>query len=314
MVYSNLTRKYIKALDKNVGFFQALASKTRLKIISLIQNQEMSIKEISMHLNISSAIVTKHINILEKADIVESYSKPGIRGLLKLCTLKTDEVLVILNNNLENAHKKFIEINIPIGSYSNFCINPPCGLASKDKLIGILDDPRYFSSPDRLHTSIIWFTSGYIEYPIPTYDIDFQNLEEIEISLEICSEAPGYNNSFKSDIYFYLNDMELGKWTSPGDFGDKKGIFTPAWWELGSEYGLFKTLRINNTGVYLDGIKLNTICLNDIISKNKDKMFLKINVPDNTEYPGGINIFGKNFGNFNQDIKIKCYYSSTSEG
>lgn len=38
----NLEKIYIKALDKNLSFFQALASETRLKITSLIQNKEMS--------------------------------------------------------------------------------------------------------------------------------------------------------------------------------------------------------------------------------------------------------------------------------
>ncbi len=309
---NSLNRKLIKASEKNVEFFQALASDTRLKIISLIQNQEMSIKDISSQLNISSAIVTKHINTLEKADIVESYSKPGVRGLLKLCKLKTNEVLVILNNNLEDI-KEFTDIDIPIGSYSNFKVFPPCGLASKNNLIGILDDSRYFTSPSRLNASIIWFTSGYIEYPIPTYDINFSRLEEIEISLEICSEFPGYNNSFKSDIYFYLNNIVLGKWTSPGDFGDKKGVFTPSWWELGTEYGLMKTIKINEKGVYLDGIKLSDTSLSDILNSSIDNIIFKIEVPKDSEHPGGINIFGNNFGNFNQDIKIRCYYSKKSK-
>ena len=51
-------KKYIKALNKNLPFFQALASDTRLKIISLLQNKEMSIKELSSALNISSAVVS----------------------------------------------------------------------------------------------------------------------------------------------------------------------------------------------------------------------------------------------------------------
>ena len=156
--------------------------------------------------------------------------------------------------------------------------------------------------------SIIWFTCGYIEYPIPTYDINFSNLDEIEISLEVCSEFPGYNNSFKSDIYFYLNDMLLGKWTSPGDFGDRKGVFTPSWWDLGSEYGLLKTIKINGNGVYLDGIVLSDTPLSEFFKEDIDNLTFKIECPVDTPNPGGINIFGKNFGNFDQNIKIKCLY------
>lgn len=302
-------KKYIKALNKNLPFFQALASDTRLKIISLLQNKEMSIKELSSALNISSAVVTKHINILEEVDIIESYSQPGVRGLLKLCKIKTNEVQIILNNNYEEINKNFIEIDIPIGAYSSFKISPPCGLSLKDKLFGVLDDPRYFAAPNRIDLSLIWFTSGYLEYPIPTYDINFNNLVEMEISLEICSEFPGYNNSFKSDIYFYLNNIPLGKWISPGDFGDRKGVFTPNWWNLGSEYGLLKTIKINNTGVYLDGIKLSSTPLSEFLKEDNDALLFKIECPADTHNLGGINIFGKNFGNFDQNIKVKCHYN-----
>lgn len=308
MYNKNLDKIYIKALDKNLSFFQALASETRLKIISLIQNKEMSIKDLSAALNMSSAMIAKHINQLEDVGIVESYSQPGVRGLLKLCRIKTSEVQVILNNNYEENKNNFTEIDVPIGSYSSFKISAPCGLASKDKLFGILDDPRYFASPNRNEISIIWFTSGFLEYSIPIYDIDFSNLEEIEISLEICSEFPGYNNSFKSDIYFYLNDMSLGKWTSPGDFGDRKGVFTPSWWDLGTEYGLLKMIKINSNGVYLDGIQLSNTPLKDFLSEDLYSLSFKIECPIDTQYPGGINIFGENFGNFNQNIKVKCYY------
>lgn len=308
MYNKNLDKIYIKAIDKNLSFFQALASETRLKIISLIQNKEMSIKDLSAALNMSSAMIAKHINQLEEVGIVESYSQPGVRGLLKLCRIKTSEVQVILNNNYEENKNNFTEIDVPIGSYSSFKISAPCGLASKDKLFGILDDPRYFASPNRSDISLIWFTSGYLEYSIPIYDIDFSNLEEIEISLEICSEFPGYNNSFKSDIYFYLNNISLGKWTSPGDFGDRKGVFTPSWWDLGTEYGLLKMIKINSNGVFLDGIQLSNSPLQDFLSEDLYSLSFKIECPTDTQYPGGINIFGENFGNFNQNIKIKCYY------
>lgn len=308
MSNKNSEKIYIKALDKNLSFFQALASETRLKIISLIQNKEMSIKDLSAALNMSSAVITKHINQLEEVGIVESYTQPGVRGLLKLCRIKTSEVQVILNNNYEENPTKFTEIDVPIGSYSSFKIYAPCGLASKNKLFGILDDPRYFASPNRMDVSLIWFTSGYLEYSIPIYDIDLVNLDEVEISLEICSEFPGYNNSFKSDIYFYLNDIALGRWTSPGDFGDRKGVFTPSWWDLGTEYGLLKIIKINNDGVYLDGIKLSDSTLKDYLNEEMDCITFKIECPKDTQYPGGINIFGENFGNFNQNIKVKCYY------
>lgn len=305
-----LAKKYVKASEENLEIFQSLASKTRLQILSLLREKEMSIKDMGDTLALSSSVITKHIKILEAADIVEAYSESGIHGLKKMCKIKTSELQVILNNNYEEEQAKVTEIDIPIGSYTNFEVKPPCGLASKEQLLGILDDPRYFVAPERMTSAIIWFTSGYLEYSIPIYEINFDQLDELEISLEICSEYPGYNNSFKSDIYFSLNGIKLGKWRSPGDFGDKKGQYTPKWWTLGSEYGLLKMIRINQNGAFLDGVQLSNIPLSEFISSASTQLLFRIECPEETENPGGLNLFGKNFGNFNQDIKVTCFYKT----
>ena len=80
-----------------------------------------------------------------------------------------------------------------------------------------MDDPRYFSSPERFNAGIIWFTSGYVEYRFPNQLHSDETAKEIQISMELCSEAPGVLENYPSDIYFYVNDIELGCWTSPGN-------------------------------------------------------------------------------------------------
>ncbi|MEI3204121.1 MAG: hypothetical protein V8S73_05705 [Lachnospiraceae bacterium] len=37
--------------------------------------------------------------------------------------------------------------------------------------------------------------------------------------MEICSEAPGYKEDWKSDLTLWVNDVEVGTWTCPGDLG-----------------------------------------------------------------------------------------------
>ncbi len=46
------------------------------------------------------------------------------------------------------------------------------------------------------------------------------------VSAELGSETPGFNNVWPSDISFFINDVYVGFWTSPGDFGDVKGSLT----------------------------------------------------------------------------------------
>ncbi|CAM4085255.1 ArsR/SmtB family transcription factor [Lederbergia lenta] len=299
---------YLKVNDSHLDFFQALASKTRLQIINLLLDKNRSISELSGLLDLSSAVVTKHVNILENVGIITSISEKGIRGRLKICQLNKEEVVLIFNSNKEKTSRKFIEKNIPIGSYYDFKISAPCGITSNEKILGYVDNPNLFYFPEREKISLLWFTSGYISYNLPIYDINFNNIKSVEISCELCSEYAGYNNNFKSDIEFYLDDILLTTWTSPGDFGDRKGKLTPKWWELGTEYGILKTIKVDNNGTFLDGVKVNNLTLEELLKDKKGAISFKISSPDTTIHPGGVNLFGKDFGDYNQDINVKFFY------
>ncbi|MEI0736074.1 hypothetical protein VQ056_04475 [Paenibacillus sp. JTLBN-2024] len=90
--------------------------------------------------------------------------------------------------------------------------------------------------------------------------VESKLLTDIRISLEICSEAPGYDENWPSDILFSVGGVEVCKWTSPGDFGSVRGKLTPLWWDQGStQHGLLKTLWINADGTFMDGVRLSRV-------------------------------------------------------
>lgn len=80
------------ACTDNLAFFEALSSETRLRILHLVANNPMNIKEIAGNLKISSAIVTRHVSLLENAGIILCVQEPGIRGLQRICHLKIKAV------------------------------------------------------------------------------------------------------------------------------------------------------------------------------------------------------------------------------
>lgn len=303
----------IDTSEKWLPIYEALASDVRLKIINMLSDTPMNVKEIAQALNLSSAIVTMHVNKLEKAGIIQSERTRSKGGVQKLCKLSLTS-LEITFPSAENASRKFHEFMVPVGQYTDFYATPTCGLATTEKVIGYFDDPRYFLDPERVNAKILWLTQGYVEYKIPNYLLTSQSPEELEISLELGSEAPGINENWPSDISFFINDVSLGHWTSPGDFGKTKGIYTPAWWKTDvNQYGMLKVLRINNLGTFIDGQKLSQITLNDIDICKKLWSF-KVAVPDNAEHVGGMTIYGKGFGNYNQDIIFKLFYEEETKG
>ena len=92
----------------------------------------------------------------------------------------------------------------------------------------MLDDPRSFYEPEHVHAQLIWFGGeGSIEYAFPNnlpYGVVPRSLE---LSMEICSEAPGFNPAWPSDISLVVNDVDGGTWTSSGDFGGQPGLLNP---------------------------------------------------------------------------------------
>lgn len=167
-------------------------------------------------------------------------------------------------------------------------------MATSSFVIGELDDVRYFDHPDRFNADIMWFTKGYVEYVIPNLIPRNQKITQLSLSAEISSEAPGIDNNWPSDISFYINDTLVGTWTSPGDYGDVRGMFTPEWWPQNwNQYGLLKLLVINHKGTFIDGLKISDITTSELNLDYTSTIRFRIAVEENSAHVGGLTIFGK---------------------
>jgi predicted transcriptional regulator len=236
----------------------------------------------------------------------------GKAGAQKKCVLNVEKLEVIFPSR-ERVPKKYYETEVSVGHYTDIQAEPTCGLATTETIIGEFDEPRYFFHPNRTNAKILWFGKGYVDYKLPNFLLKSQKPNELEISLEISSEAPFTNSNWPSDIYFYLNGIELGKWTSPGDFGDSRGKFTPDWWPSEvNQYGLLKRLRICEDGTYMDGIKISAVTIHDVKIRDKQWAF-RIAVHEESENVGGMTVFGTGFGNYNQDILFRLYYEENTD-
>lgn len=208
--------------EHSLPVYEALASKVRLQVIRLLSGKPMNVRELAQAVGLSSAIMTMHIKKLEKAGIVRTEMLPGRGGVQKKCFINIDNIEVVFPSRQIPA-RACHRSEVSVGHYTDFRVEPTCGLATPDHMIGAFDDPRYFLDPERVHAKILWFGKGFVEYKVPNFLLPSQQAEELEISMEIASEAPNTNNHWPSDITFFLNGTVLGTWTSPGDFGDSPG-------------------------------------------------------------------------------------------
>lgn len=300
---------HITSLDDGLELFKALGSDIRIQILKiLLENNQMSMNQLANELNISNGALTGHIKKLEECGLISTSNDSSGHGNQKLCSLIQDRILVEIEKpiDLNNVYNT----SIKVGQFSSHNVWPTCGMATSSFVIGELDDVRYFDHPDRFNADIMWFTKGYVEYVIPNLIPRNQKITQLSLSAEISSEAPGIDNNWPSDISFYINDTLVGTWTSPGDYGDVRGMFTPEWWPQNwNQYGLLKLLVINHKGTFIDGLKISDITTSELKLDYTSTIRFRIAVEENSAHVGGLTIFGKGFGNYDQDIVVSINYA-----
>jgi predicted transcriptional regulator len=288
---------------ENLLFFEALASPVRLSILQILAEKSCNFQELAKQLHLSHVMVANHIRKLEEASLVRIEEKPALRGRQKLCHLTWTDCWLMLKK--PRAFSERI-VQIPVGQYVNHHVLPPCGLAAGASLLGQLDDPRWFAEPVHNSASILWFRSGFVEYQVPNFMLSTQKLQEVSISLEICSEAPGFAEDYPSELFFSINGQPVGSWISPGDFGQARGFLNPQWWPSGyTQHGLRKELRLTDGGFFIDGERIDGSKLTDLNLEPGKAFSFRIEAPAACKYPGGMTLFGKDYGNYPQDLEVR---------
>ncbi len=301
----------IFSLEELTAFAKAISSDMRINIILYVaQHPGIGLMELADHFGVSRAAITQNIKILTAAGLIEFGQSEGESSARKGCFVTEERFL--LNFHRQLLTQKIYATEIPIGQYSDCFITPTCGIATADELIGRADDPAFFDDPRRTAAGILWFSTGFVEYRLPNYLQAGQQLAELQLSLEISSEAPGYAENWPSDICFSLNGTEIGTWTSPGDFGEVRGRYTPDWWERNwNQYGLLKLLVINKRGTYLDGRMISNQSIQTLQLNWESELRFRIAVEADAVNAGGCTIFGRNFGNYNQGLKFNIIYNES---
>ena len=298
--------------DRVVQVLKAVGNETRLAILQYIGDRVVPLSEVARELGLPPSTAAMHTLVLETAGLLHSEMRPASRGLQKVCARTYDELVIDLPRGLPTS-TNLIEHEMPIGGFSEVAVAPTCGLAGARSLIGFLDDPASFYEPERLSAQLVWFGSGYVEYRFPNRLPPMAHATMLQFSAELCSEAPLHDPNWPSDITVWINGIEVGTWTSPGDFGGERGRYTPAWWESkDTQYGVLKRWRVTDEGTSIDGVALSEIALSDLDLASGEPIRVRIGVKPDAAHAGGINLFGRGFGNYQQDLVLLMEYQAGS--
>lgn len=308
---SSSNRELRVDVDEFVEIAKALSSDLRVNMFKELLKRSMNVAEMAEFFNVPPSTAAFNIKRLEDAKLVRTELIPGTRGTQKVCAAVYSRIVMDTNTNLDLQRTgNSIAVSMPIGQFSSAQVAPTCGILSESAIIGEMDDPRSFYEPDRVNAQLIWFRTGYLEYYFPNRLPPGQRATDLEISMEVCSEAPLYNTEWPSDITLSVNGREIGTWTSPGDFGGKPGLLTPEWWGVqNTQYGLFKTWKVTESGSFIDGRPISDVVLSHLAIGNNPYIVVRIGVKEDAENDGGINLFGSKFGNYPSDIVLRMSHS-----
>lgn len=305
---------HIKSLDEGLEVFKALGSDVRMRIVELLSERgEMNMNEIAAALELTNGALTGHIRRLEECGIIKTVSEGTGHGNQKLCSMRINQILLSAGKVEEKKESKVYETELRVGHYSDYQVTPPCGLASVYNMIGNGSDTKYFSHPDRLQAGILWFSRGYVEYRIPNLLPDRHQISQITLYFEISPEtATGLEESL-TEVAFYLNGRRLGTWLAPEDFRWSRGLYTPVWWNRKEKQsGLLKMVVINESGTFLDGLKISDFRPGEFKMDSSSEIRFRFAV-ENKAYRGGMVLYGSGFGSYNQDIRVRVHYTEQAE-
>jgi predicted transcriptional regulator len=291
-----------------IEVLKGLASPIRVSILRTLRaSGKLNINQISQALALPQSTVATNVQMLEKAGLITTETVKAKKGHQKICAARYDEIIVRFDAEKPHPEPNVVEVAMPLGLYTSLEVSAPCGLCSREGIIGLLDVPDSFLDPNRVQAALIWFGRGYVEYKFPNNaKLLKSQVESVDFSMELSSEVPGTNLDWPSDITLWVNDIAVGTWTSPGDYGDKRGVYTPSWWKLeGSQYGKLKTWRVSDAGSFIDGVRISNVTIGDLELARHTSIRMRIGIDDKATHPGGVNIFGKGFGNYGHDIVMR---------
>lgn len=298
-----------------------LSVKTRRDIIRLINESPYSINQIAWRLNLPLSTASFHVKALENAGLVQCRTVAQKRGNEKIVTLGNYLFMLSLEKKCAESMIRDVQtVEIPIGGYTAFDVEPTCGIMCSDGVNVVTDTPAVFYSPRRYDAGIIWMRRGYLEYTIPILDYsgsrngdtfyhDKKSITSLNFTFEICSETALYDHDCKSDITLSVNGTEICTFTSSGDYGERRGRLNPEWYtDSVTQYGLLQNFDIRFDGSYLNEKRVSDFGIDDLKLNSTDLVIFRIEVKKDARFVGGFNLFGKHFGDYPQDILMNITY------
>lgn len=298
-------------VDTIAELCETLGNRTRLRILETLQRPpyQKSVPALVKELGIPKTTLLFHLHKLEAADVIYMFYKSAEHGSIRYISrkIKSVKVTVYYNERVETPATHTVLQTVGVGQFADFT-GDSFNMATTAEHFQLLTDRCFI--PQRFDAQLVYTKKGRITYYFDNDAAKNHTVTELSLSLEICSEAPYYDNNYKSDITFWINNREIATYTCDGDYGDRRGNLNPAWWsDVNTQYGKLLTLTVTDDAVMINGKRIHSkLRLKDLALGSGNKIVLTLGNKDTAEYPGGFNLFGQRFGDYEQDICMQLQF------
>lgn len=130
---------------KDADVVQALGSATRIEILNLLRLKgPLNVNEIATHMGLPQSTTATNLKSLERAGLIQTHTMKATKGNQKICSSIYGEILIRFDDRT-NLSDDVVTVSMPIGLFTEFEVEAPCGLCSVNNVIGMLDVQEVFS-------------------------------------------------------------------------------------------------------------------------------------------------------------------------
>ena len=293
--------------DKIDLVLKALNNRARYNILRHLSQGPMNISELARAINISQPTVTTYINQLEKAGLVFCRLQKSSTGYNKICqTAYTGFSLLWQANPMEAVEAEYI-IEMPVGHYSAIDCTAPSFLATQADIIASSEDFSRFFHPIRMQAELLAIGQGNIHYLFPYNISDTQKILYLELSAEI-NIAFNHPDSF-TEIAVAINNRRFALHRLLPGRTEQSQKHQLDWYPKDlTTTGQLYVWRVEAERSTLNAKPAGNIGLADLNLQPVQPIEVSFEVQSPDQSVGGMIIFGKSFGQYDQDIRLTIVY------
>ena len=254
-----------------------------------------------------TSTIVHHLKVMEDAKLISTSYRNNNKKNVRIVTRYSGNYFLHLYETVKSVQQvQSVDTQtMPVGNYTNYY---------GERLFFVTKTKEYTNkfSPERFNAQLVYTRKGIIEYYFDNSAIEKKRVKGLSLSLELCSEASFFDNNHKSDITFWINNVKIVTHRCEGDYGDRAGHLNPDWWpNCNTQYGKIVNILVNEQGVSVNGSLLNRkVKIDDLKLSDGDRISLKFGNESTAEYIGGFNVFGREFGDYPQDIILQLFYQN----